>query len=223
MLYNRELSSKKNKEFIEKFNIDVYNLNIDKLFNIAENGELEDFRLLCNSFWYNALDPGHYIDYPNIRETLLKIKSKCEERIDKLFEGNMLDLINAIHNTDHDVYYFDKIAFFIYNKPIKPYRRMMIVSLIIIHDFIGKELNTSDMKNLIRILSPDNFYLDNYDIYGVISHPHEVIYEEQKISTDAWIEFTDQIFYRNYNAAYDVLTKYNKMRLEKDNEISRNL
>ena len=217
LTYDMEASSKKDKEFIERFNINMRNLDSDKLFDIAENGNLWDFRLLCNSFnSYNKLYPFKY-KTQNTRETLLKIKSKCEERINKLFGEYILSLINEIYHTIYNgTGSFDAIQLFSYRRPSKNYRGTMIILTNLINQFpnlIEKQLNLADIKDCIKNESsllnephPKDVY------YKKFCMREDLEYDDRKLCTCAWLEFMDEIFYQSYDTAQNVIDEYYKIR-----------
>ena len=217
LTYDMEVSSKKDKEFIDRFNINMRNLDSGKLFDIAENGNLWDFRLLCNSFnSYNKLYPLKY-KTQNTCETLLKIKSKCEERINNLFGEYILSLINEIYHTVYNgIESFDVMQLFAWKRPNKKYRGTMIILTNLVSQYpnlIEKQLNLADIKDCIKNESsllnephPKDVY------YRKFCMKDQEEYDDRKLCTCAWLEFMDEIFYQSYDTAQNVIDEYYKIR-----------
>ena len=214
--YDKKVSLEKDKDFVDEFNINMRNLDSDILFDIAENGNLFDFRLLCNSFsCYNKLYPFKYKN-PNIRETLLRIKYKCQERINGLFGDYILKLANEIYRTiynSNDT--FDATMLFRYRRPNRNYRGTMITLVHLIYEFpdlIEKELDLANIKTLIKnkssILDAPHFE----DVYYRRFIINEMDDSDRRLCTAGWLQFMDEIFYKSYDTAINVLEEFFKIR-----------
>lgn len=211
--YDIKFSSEKDKYFIDEFNINMQNLDVDRLFDIAENGNLYDFRLLCNSFSSNnKLYPFKYKDI-NTQEALLKIKYKCENRINALFGKYIMKLINEIYRTIYNgTVPFDVTCLFRYRRPKRSYRGTMITLVLLINQFpdlIEKELDLESIGDSIKIKSSILDYPYAEDVYYTGFFEKD---GDNRLCTAGWLEFMGEIFYKSYNTAENVLDEYSKIR-----------
>lgn len=216
LAYDIVVSSEKDKDFVDEFNINMRNLDSDRLFDIAENGNLSDFRSLCNSFsCYNKLYPFKYKN-PNTRETLLRLKYKCEERINGLFGEYILKLVNEIYHTIYNgIGTFDVTCLFRYRRPNRNYRGTMITLVHLIDkfpDLIEKELDLTDIKANIKDKSSilDAPYFE--DVYYRRFTINEMDDSDRRLCTCGWLQFMDEIFYKSYDTAINVLEEFFKIR-----------
>lgn len=197
---HNEFAKKKDDEFIKKFNIDINNINKEQLLNIANKGDAGDFRGLCNSFSYTLNSFSHKPIPNEAKQQIEIIKENCNIRAQTLLGKNLLLMERFDYTTQLNAY-----KYFTYEKPLAVYRRYLILSVILTHNYIGKEIDLRDLILIVGLLSGNEIT----DIYYANTHSDQDLKKVDKIiSINAWIEFTDQIFYKKYDDAYATILKY---------------
>lgn len=220
-MYDIELCKKMNNKFLVKFG----DYDPEKLLGIARYGVLSDFRLLCNAL--------NRVGYAMESETLKSYDNRkllydaCNNRVKEIL-GELLPCYMLIEIQMGRRHYWaadEKYQLFAYSIPATAYAILMQSTLILYHNY--KQLtpeNVIDVSDLLngatfisRDLYPEKRLYSNNCGFGEKNH-------DRKLNVQAWIEFMDAIFYKDYDKAYKVrentllLYEKNSKKGTEDNE-----
>lgn len=203
--YNTKLCEKMNSEFSKKFR----SYDLEKLLDIAKSGDLYDFRLLCNALYNNHYDIAETIkSYENIK----LLKDACNNRVNKIL-GELLPYYTLLDSLRKNQYWSGDERYSLYSCciPTYEYAELIQSTLILYHDHIGKPLSIENAVEVSKIISGKSSISRNlYPEKGLYSD--EYTFKEKnfdrKLNTEAWFEFMNEIFYKDYDKAYKVREKY---------------
>lgn len=206
--YNTKLCNEMNLKFFKKFG----DYDLEKLLDIAKSGDLFDFRLLCN-----ALDRTDRYDITS--ETINKsydnrivLKDACNNRVNEIL-GELLPYYTLLDSLRNNQYWGgdERYTLFGYDIPEYEYAELIQSTLILYHDCVDKPLtleNVTEVSKIIgRKLSISRYLYPEKGQYSSIYSFEEKNYN-RKLNTQAWLEFMNEIFYKEYDKAYKVREKY---------------
>lgn len=210
---NTNLSKIKYEEFVNKYS----HFSYPKLKAVAKYGDLQDFRLLCNSLMYHDESVDYY--YRNHLDCKKMLTSVCSERIE--FEVG-LDFLRmyAMRNGVRDREYADwkntLYTLFGYNLPTSTDISDIKCVVQAIHSLDRYSKGRLSSSDLIYIIDQMNFKMrqsyeprlwsTSYDCNDCKSYD-DIISQMNDDHIAQWVKFTDLIWEKNFEAAYIMMSK----------------
>lgn len=202
--YNLELHAKMKDEFIKQ----MPEFDLDRCLDIANHGDIDEFRLLCNMLSTSSYDLKYFNDD---YKSLSRLKKACNCRVNSIFGEDISELYNKVlHEQRHEEWAGDeRYALFVYDIP-KSIPRFVILSVVSILHYMNQPKSTKNAINIYHafIIKLNSLYYERYE-YDRNADP--VIRNLDRMHhVDNWIKFTNYLWDRDYESAYSMIEEYNE-------------
>lgn len=202
--YNLELRARLKDEFIKR----MPQFDLDRCLDIANHGDIEEFRLLCNIVSTGTYDLSYF---NHDHDSWSRLKNACNSRVNAVLGKDVSALYNyTLRYQQHDEWADDeRYTLFTYN--VSAICRYVILSVVSILHYMNQPksienaINMHDAFHKFCIPSLYNErYEYNYDIDPTIRNLDRMHH------VDCWVKFANFIWDKDYESAYSMIEEYNE-------------
>lgn len=196
----------------DEFTSQMPEFDYNKCMNIAKEGDLKQFRLLCNMLDIATYDRSYFNDNYRLIDNLRKA---CNNRVNAILGPDITQLYNELLKSQgHEQWLGDeRYKLFGYNYISMCIPRYVIISIVYIIHYTHMSNSIKSAINIGKIyncLPDNNLYYEKY----LYKDPAKFCFKDsdRKNHIDRWIKFTNLIWDHDYSSAYDMIEEYNNMK-----------
>lgn len=198
-------------KFLKKY--PVYNYN--KLIDIAENAELEEFRLLCSLMQESSYMKSYISDAPC--EERRHIEEACNDRVNKQMGPEALAVFNMFRESQKHEFWCGDERYNLFGNEFAHYAEREIIKSVVVYivKYKDKPVTLDNIKDISYLYNhglywdlykePDTVAEPNYNDWETNNAVFNRLNEERKKHVEAWIQFTNYIWDQEWQKAYDFM------------------
>lgn len=220
--FNGEMEELKYEQFLRKFP----DTSEEAMLEVAKNGNFDDFRLLCNALYYGGARTSgcFYGDY----KTTHRIIAACNERVNVILGEDNAKLYDQLLRAHKAERWGGDERYRLFGYDFAPYdeRKTILTIVELRQKYLGKVLNQDDLA-AINDLYAHGRYWDLYPERSSVGYDFEhnkrhfaILNGDRKKHMEAWYAFAKYIFNGDYESAYEMLQRYDRLH-EKVREENR--
>lgn len=207
--YNSKISRSKAEEFLRKYRVFDY----DVFVRIAKEGDLKEFKLLCNVIGTSLLYgmTGSMGSYDKIYE----LRAACNERVKDRMGGEASKLFELFSKSQNHEYWLGDERYKLYSFDFGSYADRQVIKSVVAYmaKYNGKEIGVDDVKN-IGFLYNNGLYWELYDedLTNSDWENDDAVFirvnKDRKKHLDLWSEFMRYVWDRKWDKAYDLMVRW---------------